>query len=104
METVSYAIKRATYFPLISLRLRGESMDPPHLTEHGAERQGEAGRHRPRSSLADYQKLPRRHEPTVNSYKQHCQEAAYYSHQHYSVGAGMRRVNNSGRKERGDVS
>lgn len=70
-------------------------MNPPHFTKHGTERQGKTDRHRPRSRLADYQKLPRRHEPTVNSYTQHGQEAAYYSHQHYRIGGGMRRVYNS---------
>lgn len=54
-------------------------MDSPNFTKHGAKRKSEANRHRPRSSLADYYKLPRRHEPTVNPYAQHGQEAAYYS-------------------------
>lgn len=70
-------------------------MNPPDFAKHGTERQSETDRHRPRSSLADYQKLPRRHEPTVNSYAQHGQEAAYYSHQHYRIGGGMRRIYNS---------
>lgn len=70
-------------------------MNPPHFAKHGTERQGEADRHRPRSSLADYQKLPLCHEPTVNSYAQDGQEAAYYSEQHYRIGGGMRRIYNS---------
>lgn len=70
-------------------------MDSPHFTEHCTERKGETGRHRPCSSWADYQKLPGRHKPTVNPYAQHRQEAAYYAHQHYRVGDGMRRVYNS---------
>jgi len=80
---------------LIGLRFRGEPVHPPYLAEHGTERKSETGRHRPRSSLADYQELPRCHEPTVNSYAQHGQEAADYAHEHYRVGGGMRRVYNS---------
>lgn len=94
-ETRLYRECFATYFSLIGLRLRGEPMDPPYFAEHGAKREGETGRHRPCSSLADYQKLPRSHKPTVNPYTEDGEEAAYYADQHYGIGGGMRRVYNS---------